>query len=616
MIYYIGPSISLPSNKYNCVGIDKVVEYCKNKKFLGVDTETEGLDFLTDKMIMFQIGDAENQFVIDTRHVSIEPLRKILEDTNIVKILHNAKFDYKFILKGSNIKLENIWDSMLIDQVIHCGKYTIRYSLNELCRRYLDVYLDKDVRSQFIGLKEQTFKENQIVYGAKDVAYLIQIQKIQAESLKKHRLEKVAELENSVALSFADIEYNGIRLDQDSWKNIAEDSKTDVEVYEKQLDDFILNDPKFNKFINPHVQSDLFIPLDEIRKVIVKWSSPKQVLDVFKCIIPELENVNGKELFKHINESFIATYIKYKEKAKLATSYGLDFLKNVKVDNKIHTSFNQILNTGRVASNKPNMQQIPADNKFRRCFIPDENHVLVSADYSSQELCIIAVGSKDPVWLEALKEGKDLHGLCADLVFEEKWRQADEKERKSLRTIIKTINFGLAYGMGPHKLSNTLQISIEEAETLIDKYFTIFPSIKKFLASLGGYGKRLGHIRTYKPYSRIRWFEDWSPNMGYTKDTMKILGSIERASKNTPIQGTGADMTKLALSLLRETINKNSLPVKIVMTVHDQIDTMCPSDFAQEWSIILRDRMEEAAQIILGTDLLKADPNITNKWEK
>ena len=251
-------------------------------------TDLKGFDFLTKKMIMFQIGDDENQFVIDTRHVSIEPLRSVLESKDITKILHNVKFDYKFILKWADIKLENIWDSMLIDQTIHCGKYTVRYSLKELCRRYLDVELDKETRNQFIGLTGQPFRDDQIVYGAKDVAYLIQIQKIQAQALEKHKLVKVAELENSVALSFADIEYNGIRLDTETWKSIAEDSKIDVVQYEKTLDNFIMNDPKFSSFINYNVQSDLFIPLDEIRKVIVKWSSPTQVLKVFQIIFPDL----------------------------------------------------------------------------------------------------------------------------------------------------------------------------------------------------------------------------------------------------------------------------------------------------------------------------------------
>ncbi len=199
---------------------------------------------------------------------------------------------------------------------------------------------------------------------------------------------------------------------------------------------------------------------------------------------------------------------------------------------------------------------------------------------------------------------------------QDKWREADEKGKKKLRTNVKTINFGLAYGMGPFKLANTLQISTEEAQILIDKYFSVFPSIKKFLNSLGNYGKRYGHIKTFAPFRRIRWFEDWFPGMGFSSGDMKVLGSIERASKNTPIQGTGADMTKLALAFLRKRIQDDNLPVKLVMTVHDQIDTMCPTDYSTEWSEILSYEMERAAELILNNKLLKAEPSINSKWEK
>jgi DNA polymerase-1 len=616
MIYFIGPERTIPSEVYKMATMDDVVNYCKDKKYLGVDTETEGMDFLKKKMIMLQIGDDDNQFVIDTRHVNIEPLRDILESNSITKILHNVKFDYKFIKRWSNITMNGCWDTMLVDQVIHCGKFTVRYSLKELCKRYLQVDLDKDVRNQFVGLEGQPFKDDQIVYGAKDVEYLCFIRNAQEQLLLKHKLEAVAELENSASLALADIEFNGFKLDKNQWSDIAEDSRDEMIQYEDTLDQMVMLDPRLSGFVNPHVQTQLFTAIEDIRKVMVKWSSPTQVLRVFQGLIPKLENVNGKELIKYRTYGLIDNYIKYKEKAKLATSYGIDFLKNVRQDNKIHTSFNQVLNTGRIASNSPNMQQIPADNRFRHCFIPDEDQVLVSADYSSQELCIIATGSKDPVWLNILEEGGDLHSECADLVFQEKWREADKKEKKKLRTNVKTINFGLAYGMGPYKLANTLQISTDEAQILIDKYFSVFPSIKQFLSSLGNYGKRYGHIKTFAPFRRIRWFEDWFPGMGFSSGDMKVLGAIERASKNTPIQGTGADMTKLALALLRQRIQQDNLPVKLVMTVHDQIDTMCPKDFAQEWSEILKERMEAAAERILGNTLLKADPSINTKWEK
>jgi DNA polymerase I-like protein with 3'-5' exonuclease and polymerase domains len=632
MIYFIGPDEAIKRDFADKCNIETAVKYCENQDVLGVDTETEGFDFLTKKMIMFQIGDEVNQFVIDTRYVSIEPFRNILESKSIIKILHNVKFDYKVIKKWADIELENVHDTMLAEQVIHCGKQNYGYGLKDLANRYLGLSMDKEVRNRFINLAGQPFDKDQIVYGANDVKYLCAMRKMQLQSIQSFELEKVLELENSAALAFADIEYNGIPLDISGWKDIASNSYEEALKREKELDTAVLSDPRLHKFKAKYIQADMFTPVEELRKVNIKWSSPTQVLKVFKTYLPELENVNGKEIMIHSKKfPIIGQYIKYKESMKLATSYGEEFLKNVRVDGRIHTSFNQILNTGRVASNSPNMQQIPADNKFRNCFVANEGYVYVSADYSSQELCIIAEGSKDPVWHKVLEEGQDLHSVCADLVYGEEWIDAAEDDcvylksrqkcdcpgHKKLRTNVKTVNFGLAYGMGPHKLAWTLDISNEEAEDLIAKYFQAFPSIGKFLENLGNYGKTRGHIRTYSPFRRIRWFENWFA--GIAKDRTKLgeLGSIERASKNTPIQGTGADMTKLALVKIREYLKANPrFDVKVVMTVHDQIDTICKVEQANEWKVVMAELMEQAGAEILPSGLLKADPNISDKWEK
>ena len=140
--------------------------------------------------------------------------------------------------------------------------------------------------------------------------------------------------------------------------------------------------------------------------------------------MPELEDVNGKKLNKHrYKHKLIDEYIRYKERTKLANAYGTKFFNYVNCDGKVHTNFSQILDTGRVSSSKPNMQQIPSDNTFRNCFVTEPGWVFVSSDYSSQELNVIAYGSQDPVWLDALERGLDLHGVCADLVFEDKWRE-------------------------------------------------------------------------------------------------------------------------------------------------------------------------------------------------
>tara|TARA_R100001230_G_C5682262_1_gene189670 strand:- start:622 stop:2361 length:1740 start_codon:yes stop_codon:yes gene_type:complete len=579
---------------------------------------------------MFQIGDMHNQYVIDTRHVSIEPLRSVLENVNIKKIFHNVKFDYKFIKKWAGITCQGVWCTFLTEVVLNCGK-KIGFGLGDVVKRRLGEILNKETRNLFISLEGRPFTEDQIVYGAKDVEYLLQIKWQQVPELVEKRLGPVAALENEASLALADIEYNGLDLDVQQWKSLEGASTLKADTLALNLDQMVIENPNLSRFVKQYVQADMFTPVEELRKVDIKWTSPTQVLKVFKTLIPELDDVNGKNMYKYrYKHEIIDNYIKYKEAMKLCTSYGDAFLKNLSGDNKIHTSFHQILDTGRISSSKPNMQQIPADNKYRNCFIAPKGWSFVSADYSSQELNVIAFGSKDPVWLEALEEGQDLHSTCAELVYGQTWLDSGEddcayfkkKEKcncpkhKKLRTNVKTINFGLAYGMGPNKLADTLNITIDEAKKLISQYFQAFPAIKGFLDKLGTYGTRYGYIKTFPPYNRKRWFTNWYPKIWDSRASRLELGTIERASKNTPIQGASADMTKRALVLMREHIQDLKVPVKMVMTVHDQIDTICRNDYVDQWKQDIKWLMEWAADEIVTNKLLKAEVTVSNCWEK
>jgi DNA polymerase I-like protein with 3'-5' exonuclease and polymerase domains len=633
MIYLVDNSsdIKIPTRYCHSGTIDDAVKYCEDKKVLGVDTETEGFDFTCKKMIMFQIGDENTQFVIDTRVVDIEPLRHILENRDIVKIFHNAKFDYKFIKRWANIECEGIYDTFLTERILNCGKDNIKYGLKDVCKKYLNVELNKEVRNQFIGLTGQPFREDQIVYGAKDVEYLIGVRKHQLPLIDRNKLNNVVDLENEAVTAFADIEYNGLDLDSEKWKEIEAVNMQKANTLEQNLDEMVRVDARVNHFVSKYIQTDMFTATEDIRDIDIKWTSPKQVLEVFQCIVPKLENVNGKQMYKYrFKYPLIDKYVKYKEAMKLCTSYGDAFFKNLAGDKKIHTNFHQILDTGRVSSSKPNMQQIPADNIYRNCFTAPDGWSFVSSDYSSQELNVIAYGSKDPVWIEALKNNQDLHSTCAELVYGEQWLTSGEDDcayfnnkskcncpsHKKLRTNVKTINFGLAYGMGPNKLSDTLNISVDAAKELIEKYFKEFPSIKGFLDKLGNYGKKYGYIKTFPPYNRKRWFSSWYPKIWNNKAAMMELGSIERASKNTPIQGASADMTKRALVLMRNHIAGSNAPVKLVMTVHDQIDTICKNEYLNEWTVIMKKIMEDAALEIVTNGLLKAEVTVSSCWEK
>ena len=630
MIHYIGhPDLKFTEDKDDWANMDQAVHYLSQCNVIAVDTETEGMDFTCKKMIMLQIGNEAHQWVIDVRCTDITPLKNILEDEIIVKILQNVKFDYKFI-KKCGIDLVNVYDTYLAERVLNCGRKGIKYGLDALVERYCGATLDKSVRNQFIGLEGKPYTRSQIVYGAKDVEYLCEIRRGQAKEIRKHLLFNVVALESKAALALAEIEYNGLDLDRDKWLEISVANENKATEYYNKLDNMVINDPRLQSFVLKYIQGDLFTDQKELRKVGVNWDSPKQVLAVFKVIIPDLENVNGKELYKHTSYGLVKKYVKYKEYMKLCTSYGKPFFKYFKSDGKIHTNFHQILDTGRISSSDPNMQQIPANNVYRNCFIPPEGWVFVSSDYSSQELNVIAFGSKDPVWIEALKQGQDLHSVCAELVYGDKWSKSAEDDcsyivnkskcncpkHSKLRTNVKTINFGLAYGMGPHKLADTLSISMQDAKDLIKVYFAAFPAIGGFLNKLGNFGKQFGYIKTFPPYNRKRWFDTWYDKIWNHRSASMELGSIERASKNTPIQGASADMTKCALVLMHDYIRDNEIPVKLVMTVHDQIDTICKADYANEWKIKMTELMEEAAQVIVTNGLLKADTHISETWQK
>lgn len=382
----------------------------------------------------------------------------------------------------------------------------------------------------------------------------------------------------------------------------------------------------------------------------INWNSRDQVLPLFRIIDPGLEGLS-KDALGNFPHAISDDLQEYKNTLKLTTAFGEKFINEyVERDGRVRSEFNQIVNTGRVSSRRPNMQQIPAKeevgNRYRNCFIPpDENWLIVDSDYASQELVMIAFISGDPVWLSALKRGEDLHSVCAELVFKQEWKYATEegcayyakkedgtmlhqkckcKGHKSLRSDVKTINFGLAYGMSEFKLARTKQCPVPEAKALIAEYFRTFPKIKKVLDYFGGYAVAKGYIQTLPPFKRKRWFPKWHmrkrnivPHLRGIKHD-KILGEIERAGKNTPIQGGAADITKLSLCLIRWYIEDNNLRdrVRLWMQVHDQNTTIARRDYAEEWKPKLTELMREAGRVVVTNGLLDAETNITERWSK
>jgi DNA polymerase-1 len=617
----------LKSDDFKMMSWGDALASLHSSSFLNIDLETTGFDFISQKILTAQLSnDGVDQYVFIINEPEEVPQLFPVLDSCTMLVGHNIKFDLKFLYAhGYDIHVP-IYDTMLCEQVLTNGTQ-MRAGLDAVVQRYCQVNLDKSVRESFSHVS--ALSERQLRYAADDVKYLEQVRLAQTYALREKSLLQVAKLECEASLAFAAIEFNGLRLDTKAWDAIVDELKDQAVAATRELNTIISTDDKFASLRERSVrQIDMFSSYTDNALYRINWDSTSQVLKVFHCIDKSLMSTSDREIQIIARKHPLGAALKhYRHVQKLASSYGVDFYKHVKDTGKIHPNFRQIVRTGRVSCSEPNVQQIPADNKYRNAFIADSpDEVFVSADYSSQELCIIAHGSQDPVFLEALENGHDLHSVCATLVFGDEWVDAAEEDctfmshkakcscprHKELRNAVKAINFGLAYGMGPAKLSDNLNISVKQASELIEQYFTKFPAIRQFLESNARFGVRNGYIQTYAPWHRVRYFDDWLPG----RMEMATKSRIERVSKNTPIQGTAADMTKHALTLCYSHIKTNDLPVRLVMTVHDQIDTICRRDYAETWAAKLKELMEQAATHIMGNELLKAEVEITDKWSK
>lgn len=376
--------------------------------------------------------------------------------------------------------------------------------------------------------------------------------------------------------------------------------------------------------------------------VCVNWNSNVTKLTIFKWFNPNIENTDADTVEYNILLPFFKFYKEYNNANSLVTKFGESFIeKHVDSDGRVRTRFNTILSTGRVSSSSPNIQQIPKNSlpkdrqkDYRSCFTSGyDDWSIISADYASQELCVIGTLSKDPVFLEALSTGKDLHSVSSELIYGDLWKNSAEDgcayykigkeglpekkkckcpKHEELRQNVKCLAFGLAYGLSFKGLAADLNISLQEAEELFNKYFEAFPNIKALLDSYGNFGKLNGYIRTIAPWRRKRYYPYWRG-----ADTAKnMLAQIERASKNMPIQGSSSDMVKIALIEMRRWINKNDLrdSVRLYSQVHDEISVSCKDALIPEVKAQLQFVMEKAAEVCLGNTLLKVEIQDSKTW--
>ena len=615
MVYLITTNNELfKSDTYTIISKEEAYNKIAECGVIELDTETTGLDPHTCQILTQQFGTENDQFVIDNK--TIDPMYfKPLLESNRLFILQNAKFDLRFFLKlGINIR--NVYDTFLVECILTTGLEDRKLGLDALAMKYCGAVLDKSIRG---GIHREGLTTRVVKYCADDVTYLKQIMDKQMEQVKKYNLENVVRLENQVTRVFARMEYTGISINKIKWLEIAEITGKGTLEIEGKLDSILKSEPKLNKYIPKYVQTSLFEY--ETRELGINWGSPLQKLNILKDLGFDTDSTGDRFLQTNKDKHpLIKELINYNRYSKLESAFGKEFLKFVnKNTSRIHYDVWQILSTGRISVSEPNLNQIPSKGELgkqiRNCFIPQQGYKIVGGDYSGMELRIIAEFSKDPLWVNAFNDGQDLHSvLCAatfDIPITDVKQETPFKKGVAYRDIQKTINFGLAYGMSKFKLADTMQIPVGEADKIIKKFFKVVPDVEKFLNILGELAKARGYIKSGQPYGRIRWFAGYD-----NKENFIRQGEIERAGKNTPIQGTNGDIIKSALVKVQRFIDSRALPINILLSVYDEIQTECPEDLSEWWKLELDKLMVEAAQEVIKSVPIVVDCKIADYWDK
>jgi DNA polymerase-1 len=591
--------MQVADSRINSSTLKECIEYIDGCLEVCLDIETSGLN-INSYVLMIQVGDSKNQFVIDlksmdrqTKDSFMSMLGNILSQK--VVIGHNLKFDLKFLKHYFNWELPEIYDTCLAEKLLNCGLTVPKgyNGLEDTVMRYSKIALDKTISEQFLTIGSKPFTTTQILYGAMDIMYLQEIRDKQRDKIKSLGIENVVKLEFDLVKVLIDIELTGILFDVKLWNNNIVDNIKKLGVCLDELNKIILTDPRFKMFVNTEYQLSLFYPPTIVD---INWSSPPQVKEVLEIIDPYLESTDSKKISKYIEkEPIIKALIEFRKIKKELTTYGQNFLDILGKDGKIRTTYSQILNTGRMSSGDkdadlPNLQNIPRKDKFRNAFIARPGYKIAAIDFTGQEVAIATSFSKEPTWIKALEESKDIHSMVAEMMFKEKWKELAEdncayynsvinkegqlgpyvkcecKKHKPLRFVAKTINFGAIYGMEAHKLYEQVTAELPDmgytmlqARSDMAAFHDNFKYISRMIDKFGNYAQKNGHIFTKEPYKRYRFFS--FPN---NSDTRREAG-------NMPIQATGANMIKLAMIRVYDYLKNSEFDCKMVHTVHDEL---------------------------------------------
>lgn len=562
-----------------------LVHNLMNQKAVCFDTETTslnemeaelvGMSFSYRKGLAYYIPLSKNrEEVLET----LEIFKPFFEKLDVQKIAHNMKFDYKILkLYGVEIK-GNLFDTMIAHYLLNPdGRHGMDY-LSEIYLNYKPVSIESLIGKK--GKNQGSFRDVDLLeateYAAEDADITLQLYEIFAPQLKKENLENLFyEIEMPLMEVLAKMELAGISLDENWLKQESIDLENDLKDLESKI--FVLSGEEFNMNSPKQLGEILF------EKMKLDPKAKKTKTGQYATSEDILQKLSSKhEIIQYILE--YRTYQKLKSTYVDALPSQID-----KEDNRVHTNFSQTTAaTGRLASVNPNLQNIPIrtlrGQQIRGAFVADKGNKLISADYSQIELRLIAEISGEENMILAFQNGEDIHASTASKLFKIPLNEVTKTQRSQA----KTVNFGIIYGQGAFGLAEQTGLSRTEAKQMIDAYFETYPKLKEYMAEQVQKARTIGYVETI--FGRKRHLQDINSN------NFVVKGHAERNAVNAPIQGSAADIIKIAMININKVFEKENIKTRMLLQVHDELVFESPENEVEIARKLIKTEMETAVK--------------------
>ena len=579
---------------------NEIIKKLLTSEILALDTETTGTDPMDAELVGMSFSITENQaFYVPVpaeREEAIKIVREfepVFKNEKSLKVGQNIKYDM-LVLQNYGIEVRGkLFDTMVAHYVL---QPELRHNMDYLAEIYLHyqtIHIEELIGPKGKGQKNMRDLSPQEVYlyACEDADVTLKLKNILEQELKKNDAEKLFyEIEMPLVPVLVNIESNGVRLDTEALKQSSEHFTTRLQSIEKEI--YTLADVEFNIASPKQVGEILFDKL----KIVEKAKKTKTGQYVTSEEV--LESLRNKH-------DIIGKILEYRGLKKLLSTYidALPQLINPKTG-RIHTSFNQTVTaTGRLSSSNPNLQNIPIrdeDGKeIRKAFIPDDGCSFFSADYSQIELRIMAHLSEDKNMIDAFLSGYDIHAATAAKIY-----KVDIKEvTADMRRKAKTANFGIIYGISVFGLAERMNVDRKEAKELIDGYFETYPQVKSYMDKSIQVAREHGYVETI--FHRKRFLPDINSRNAV------VRGYAERNAINAPIQGSAADIIKVAMARIYERFKAEGLKAKMILQVHDELNFSVPAKEKEIVEQVVIEEMEKAYRMHVP---LKADCGWGTNW--